>query len=95
MKNLKENMHRYLEEMDNRWKKLSIKKQHQYLMVLFAGYFLLTITVIFKIWYDTGNTSEKIEIHHIKNPVSNKILYKDSLKSTINNSLKATIYERK
>jgi len=95
MKNLKESMRSYLVEIDNRWKKLSIKKQHQYLVVLFMGYLLLTITVIFKIWYDIGNTSEKMVIHHIENPVTNKIPYRDSLKSTINNSLKATIYERK
>lgn len=95
MKKLKESMRSYLVEMDNRWKKLSIKKQHQYLMVLFAGYFLLTITVIFKIWYDTGNNNEKMSINHIENPIIKKISYKDSLQSTINNSVKATIYERK
>jgi len=95
MKKLKENINRYSEEMDNRWKKLSIKKQHQYLLILFVGYLLLTITVIFKIWYDTGNNNEKMQIKHIENPVSNKIPYKDSLKSNFNNSLKATIYERK
>lgn len=95
MKKLKENINRYSEEIDNRWKRLTIKKQHQYLLTLFVGYLLLTITVIFKIWYDTGNTNEKMQIKHIESPVIKKIPYKDTLQSTINNSLKATIYERK
>ena len=95
MKKLKENIHRYSEEIDNRWKRLTIKKQHQYLMVLFAGYFLLTIIVIFKICYDTGNNNEKMLIKHIENPAIKKIPSKDTLQSTINNSLKTTIYEKK
>lgn len=73
MKKLKENIHRYMEEMDNRWKRLTIKNQHQYLLTLFVGYLLLTITVIFKIWYDTGNT-KKMVIQHIENPVTKKVI---------------------
>lgn len=95
MKKLKETTQRYFEKIDNRWKRLSLKKQHQYLVVLFIGYLLLTITVIFKIWYDTGSNKDKMQINRIENPVMKNSPYKDSLHHNIKNLLKTTIYERK
>jgi len=75
MKKLKENIQKYFEEIDKHWKRLSLKKQHQYLVVLFIGYLLLTITVIFKIWYDTGSNKAKMQINHIENPVIKQRLH--------------------
>jgi len=95
MKKLKETIHRYFEKIDNRWKRLSLKKQHQYVVVLFIGYLLLTITVIFKIWYDKGSNKDKMQINHIENPVMKNSPYKDSLHHNIKNILKTTIYERR
>lgn len=85
MKKLKETIHRYFAKIDNRWKRLSLKKQHRYVVVLFIGYLLVTITVIFKIWYDTG--SNEMQINHIENPVMKNSSYKDSLQHNIKNLL--------
>lgn len=87
MKKLKETIHRYFDKIDNRWKRLSLKKQHQYVVVLFIGYLLLTITVIFKIWYDTGSNQDKMQINHIENPVMKNSPYKDLLHHKIKNLL--------
>lgn len=81
MKKMKETIHRCFDKIDNRWKRLSIKKQHQYLIVLFIGYLLLTSTVIFKIWYDTGSNEAKMPVNHIENPVMKNNPYKDSLET--------------
>lgn len=95
MKKLKESTQMYFDKIDNRWKRLSLKKQHQYLITLFIGYLLLTISVIFKIWYDTGSNEPEMQINHIENPVMQNSPYKDSLNHNIKNLLKTTIYERK
>lgn len=87
MKKLKESTQMYFDKIDNRWKRLSIKKQHQYLITLFIGYLLLTISVIFKIWYDTGSNGAKMRIKHIENPVMKNSPYKDSLDHKIKNLL--------
>ncbi|SFO36543.1 hypothetical protein SAMN05421741_1445 [Paenimyroides ummariense] len=87
MKKLKESTQMYFDKIDNRWKRLSLKKQHQYLITLFIGYLLLTISVIFKIWYDTESNETEMQINHIENPVMKNSPYKDSLNHKIKNLL--------
>lgn len=87
MKKLKESTQMYFDKIDNRWKRLLIKKQHQYLITLFIGYLLLTISVIFKIWYDTESNETEMQINHIENPVMKNSPYKDSLNHKIKNLL--------
>lgn len=82
MKKLKESIHQYFEQIDNRWKRLSLRKQHQYMVVLFIGYLLLTITVILKIWYDTGSNKDKMQINHIENPVMKTVRTKTPYTTT-------------
>lgn len=72
MKNIRENMNKWFEKLDCRWKDLPIGKQHQYTLFLFVGYILLTVGVIFKVWYDMGKLDNNIVIEHIENPVTNK-----------------------
>lgn len=87
MKKLKESTQMYFDKIDNRWKRLSLKKQHQYLITLFIGYLLLTISVIFKIWYDTESNETEMQINHIESPVMKNSPYKDSLNHYIKNLL--------
>src|SRR5690554_7826235 len=54
MKKLRANMDRYFDKLDERWRALPLRKQHQYTLYFFVGYLLLTAGVIYKVWYDTS-----------------------------------------
>lgn len=62
-------MDRYLDRLDERWRALPLRKQHQYTLYFFVGYLLLTAVVISKVWYDTKKSGNSIIIEHIENPV--------------------------
>ncbi|MGV2528144.1 UNVERIFIED_CONTAM: nitrogen regulatory IIA protein, partial [Bacillus thuringiensis] len=51
MKKLRANMDRYFDQLDERWRALPLRKQHQYTLYFFVGYLLLTAMVIGKVWY--------------------------------------------
>ncbi|RDC55341.1 nitrogen regulatory IIA protein [Pedobacter chinensis] len=94
MKKIRANMDRYFDKLDERWRGLPLRKQHQYTLYFFVGYLLLTAGVIGKVWYDTSKSDNSMVIEHIENPVlksENPARLQDSV-STI---LKNQIYERK
>ena len=87
-------MDRYFDKLDERWRALPLRKQHQYTLYFFVGYLLLTVAVIGKVMYDTSKSGNDMVIEHIENPVlksKNPVRLRDSV-STI---LKNQIYERK
>ena len=88
-------MDRYFDKLDERWRTLSLRKQHQYTLYFFVGYLLLTAAVIFKVWYDTVKSSNDMVIEHIENPVLQKNESPARLQDTLSTILKNTIYERK
>ncbi|MDV3875078.1 nitrogen regulatory IIA protein [Elizabethkingia anophelis] len=94
MKKLRENMDRYFDQLDDRWRALPIRKQHQYTLYFFVGYLLLTAGVVLKVWYDAGK-SDDIVIEHIENPVLKKRESPAALRDTVSTILKNQIYERK
>ncbi|HAY3551897.1 TPA: nitrogen regulatory IIA protein [Elizabethkingia meningoseptica] len=95
MKKLRANMDRYFEQLDERWRALPVKKQHQYTLYFFLGYLMLTAGVIAKVWYDTGKSENDMHIEHIENPVLKKKESPASLQDSISIILKNKIYERK
>ncbi|XZQ04659.1 nitrogen regulatory IIA protein [Pedobacter sp. MW01-1-1] len=72
MKKLRANMDRYFDKLDDRWRALPLRKQHQYTLYFFVGYLLLTTMVIGKVWYDTRKSDNSMVIEHIENPVLKK-----------------------
>ena len=42
-------MDRYFDQLDDRWRELPVRKQHQYTIYFFLGYLLLTAGVIAKV----------------------------------------------
>ncbi|GAB3422297.1 hypothetical protein [Niabella aquatica] len=94
MKKLRKNMDRYFDKLDDRWRALPVRKQHQYTLYFFVGYLLLTAGVVLKVWYDAGK-SDDIVIEHIENPVLKKRESPAALRDTVSTILKNQIYERK
>ena len=94
MKKIRNNLDRYIEQLDKRWQTLPINKQHQYTLYFFVGYMLLTVAVIFKVVYDTSKSENDMVIEHIENPVLKKS--KDSaMQDSISTLQKSQFYERK
>lgn len=94
MKKLKANLDRYFDQLDDRWRELSVRKQHQYTLYFFLGYLMLTAGVIAKVWYDTGKSENDMKIEHIENPILKKNGNPASLQDSISIILKNKIYER-
>ena len=88
-------MDRYFDRLDDRWRALPVRKQHQYTLYFFLGYLMLTAGVIAKVWYDTGKSENDMHIEHIENPVLKKKESPASLQDSISIILKNKIYERK
>ena len=95
MKKLRANMDRYFDKLDERWRELPLRKQHQYTLYFFVGYLLLTMAVIGKVMYDTSKSGNDIIIEHIENPVLKKSKSPARLQDTLSTILKNKIYERK
>ncbi|MBD0724798.1 nitrogen regulatory IIA protein [Flavobacterium sp. L1I52] len=89
MKKIRENMKRYFDKVDDRWRALPLRKQYKYLLYCFLGYLILTIAIILKVWYDTGKANYNLSIEHIENPVVKKkesaIPLQDSMLKIIKN----------
>lgn len=94
MKKLRANIDRYFDKLDDRWRALPLRKQHQYTLYFFVGYLLLTIAVIGKVMYDTGASENDIHIEHIENPFLNS-KKPSKLQDSILIILKNKMYERK
>lgn len=88
-------MDRYFDKLDDRWRALPLRKQHQYTLYFFVGYLLLTTMVIGKVWYDTRKSDNSMVIEHIENPVLKKKESPARLQDTVSTILKNKIYERK
>lgn len=95
MKKLRANLDNWFDRLDGRWRVLPLRKQQQYTLYFFLGYLLLTIGVIFKVWYDTSNSGNKIVIEHIENPVLQKKESPAALQDSLSTILKNQFYERK
>lgn len=95
MKKIRTDMDKWFEKLDERWRTQSLRKQHKYTLYFFAGYLLLTVGVIFKVWYDASKSNNDMVIEHIENPALKKKGSPALLQDTLSTILKNKIYERK
>lgn len=94
MKNLRTIINSRIDRLDERWRELPWKKQHRYMLLLFAGYALLSIIVLVKVCYDVGKSNEGINIEHIENPVIKQNKSSAQSQDSISKILKNKLYER-
>lgn len=94
MKNIRTNIDKWYDMLDERWRGLPVGKQHQYTLYFFVGYVLLTTGVIAKVWYDTSKSHSDRIIEHIENPDLKKSKSPVRLQDTVSTILKNKIYEK-
>ncbi|HRN72204.1 MAG TPA: nitrogen regulatory IIA protein [Ginsengibacter sp.] len=94
MKNLKTIVNNQLRKLNGQWRTLSIKKQHRYMILLFAGYALLSLVVLLKVWYDVTNSNNEMKIEHIENPVIQQNKTQVTSQDSIRIILKHKMYEK-
>ncbi|PIF45332.1 hypothetical protein CLU96_2334 [Chryseobacterium sp. 52] len=97
MKKLQKMIDACAERVENRWQRLSVRKQRKVVILFFTGYLLITTCVILMVWYDSKSHDmrQKPAIEHISNPLLQKkktALRAENSSSTI---LKNREYERK
>jgi len=93
MKKLKANIKLQISKIDQKFRALPLKKQHQYTLYFFIGYLLITAGVICQVWYETSKSKVKYNIKHIEN----SLLKHQQSHTNIENSLiflRNKIYER-
>lgn len=95
MKKLRTKMDRYFNKLDERFRALPLRKQHQYTLCFFGGYLLLTAGVIFKVWNDTAKSSNDIVIERIENPILKKKESPTTVQDSLSTIVKNKSYERK
>jgi S-methylmethionine-dependent homocysteine/selenocysteine methylase len=80
--------------IEERWQKLSAKKQKKFVVLFFAGYLVVTACVILTVWYDAkaDASMRKNELEHIRNPI---LQNQKQLGDSSSNHLKNQEHERK
>lgn len=81
--------------MDDRWKKLPVKKQHLYTLYFFTVYLLLTAVVLYKVAMDTGKSKTGFVISPIENPLLKKKMCSSISKDLLTSIVKNKIHERR
>ncbi|ANF52988.1 hypothetical protein A0O34_21765 [Chryseobacterium glaciei] len=82
--------------MEERWQKLSARKQKKFVILFFAGYLLLTGGVVMTVWYDAKNETRKhnpVE-GHIRNPVLRQQQEDSELRDSSSKPIKNQDHER-
>lgn len=69
MKKIKANIKLQISKIDQKFRALPLKKQHQYTLCFFIGYLLITAGVICQVWYETSKSKVKYNIKHNENPL--------------------------
>ena len=69
MEKLRTTIGNWFDRLDGQWRAMPVKKQHRYTLLLFAGYALLSVIVLFKVCYDLAQSDNTMTIEHIENPV--------------------------
>lgn len=96
MNNIRSNMDRYIDKLDQRWQVLPVRKQCRYTCYFFMGYLLLTAAVIFNVWHEIQASDNDMAIEHIENPVFKKIERSSSMEGAPStDNPKNKTYERK
>lgn len=95
MKATKTKLSIWLNKLGHRWKGLALEKQQKYILLLFAVYLLIYVTVLSKVWYSVLHPGERMNIEHMENPIL--LLRNPEINSTdsISKIFKGKVYERK
>ena len=93
MKKIKANIKLQISNIDQKFRALPLKKQHQYILYFFIGYLLITAGVICQVWYETSKSKMIYNIKHIENPLLKHQQSHTSLEYRLI-FLKNKIYER-
>jgi hypothetical protein len=83
--------------LEERWQKLSARKQKRWVILFFSGYLLITGCVVFKVWYDAKNDAikAKSDTGRIINPIQQQKKPGSLLKDSLSTTQKNKDYERK
>lgn len=84
MKNLRITIRNWFDKLDGQWRAMPVSKQHRYMLLLFAGYVLLTVIVLLKLCYDVMHSDNTLTIEHIENPIKNTYLVSPQDSTTTN-----------
>ncbi|ANF50329.1 hypothetical protein A0O34_07280 [Chryseobacterium glaciei] len=82
--------------LEERWQKLSDRKQKKLVILFFAGYLLLTGCVVMIVWYDAKNETKinNAADGHIRNPVLKQQQGRSELKDLSLKPIKNQDHER-
>ncbi len=82
--------------LEERWQKLSARKQKKFVILFFAGYLLMTGCVVMTVWYDAKNETRKQHPAeaHIRNPLLKKQKDGSQLKDPSSKPIKNQDHER-
>ncbi|MCT2561799.1 nitrogen regulatory IIA protein [Chryseobacterium herbae] len=97
MKKLRIFLHTCETRLEQRWQKLSARRQRKFVILFFAGYLLVTGCVVLKVWYDAK--TEALKPRPIREQIRNPILEDKNpeleLKDSSSTQQKKEGYERK
>lgn len=96
MKKLKIFLNSCERRLEERWQKLSARKQKKFVILFFAGYLLVTGCVVMTVWYDAKNETRKQNLvkDHILNPALKHKEYGSALKDSSSTFIKNQDHER-
>ena len=89
--NLRTKIENRINDLDDRWRELPVKKQRKYTIYFFLCYTILTLIVVAKVCVETGEADGEVAMRHIENPVTKKEKSSDTKDSTSIN-LKSEIH---
>ncbi|MCW2120649.1 hypothetical protein [Flavobacterium sp. 7A] len=52
MEKLQFKIKKWFDKQEEKWLALTVRKQHQYTLYFFTAYLLISVGVIFKVWFD-------------------------------------------
>lgn len=67
--NLRTKIENRINDLDDYWRELPIKKQRKYTIYFFLLYTILTLIVVVNVCMETGEVDQEVAIRHIENPV--------------------------
>jgi hypothetical protein len=95
IKRLRTAINNWLDKLGERWRSLSVRQQHRYILLVFSGYAILTIGVMLKVCYDVLQGGEQMSIEHIESPVAKKKTSGTTVQDSISTILKKKMHESK
>ncbi|ASE62060.1 nitrogen regulatory IIA protein [Chryseobacterium indologenes] len=86
--NLRTKIENRINDLDDRWRELPVKKQRKYTLYFFLCYTILTLFVVAKVCVETGEVDPEIAIRHIENPVGKAEKLSQNKRDSISINLK-------